>query len=282
MGKIEIMKGKGWFQGLGRDGDRTLEQQMTGLDPLLREVRGKSVIDAGCAEGLISIELAKAGASGVVGFEIVPGFVDLARESAGNLPCQFFVANLNEYDLTDKPHADIVLMLAILHKLKDPSAVCAALAGLARDLCVIRMPPSGLVIVDARSGNVPHDIGAVMARCGFVLESDGKGPLAEWLGYFRRVPKTTAIAEPEPKPETVDAPNEVAPMQVADMKPETAEAENVKPPEQAAADEAERVAETGDPTPSGDPTEKDATAGVESGQPLFPKATRRSRKAAEE
>ena len=41
-----------WF-----GGDRTFEQQMTGLDWLAEACRGKSVLDFGCAEGLISIHL---------------------------------------------------------------------------------------------------------------------------------------------------------------------------------------------------------------------------------
>ena len=49
--------------------DRTLAQQMMGLDRLFAEIEGKDVLDVGCAEGLLSIECAKAGAD-VVGIEI--------------------------------------------------------------------------------------------------------------------------------------------------------------------------------------------------------------------
>lgn len=181
---------KGWFLGLGRDGDRTIDQQMNGLEKLLLEVPGKTVIDAGCAEGLISMELAKAGAARCLGLEVIPRFVEVANEFVGDLPCRFEVANLNEYDLSAVEPADIVIMLAVLHKLRDPSTVCAALARLARDLCVIRLPPYGLVIVDDRSERLPHDIGAVMAHAGFRLESETRGPLEEWVGYFRRVSPT--------------------------------------------------------------------------------------------
>lgn len=178
---------KGWFLGLGRDGDRTIDQQMIGLEQLVREVPGKTVIDAGCAEGLISMELAKAGAVSCLGLEVIPRFIDVANEYVGHLPCRFELANLNEYDLSTMEPADIVIALAVLHKLKDPSTVCAALAALARDLCVIRLPPYGLVIVDDRSERVPHDIGVVMEASGFRLESVVDGPYAEWVGYFRRV-----------------------------------------------------------------------------------------------
>ena len=47
----------GWFTTAKRPGDRTLEQQLVGLDKVLAEVAGKTVLDAGCAEGLISMEI---------------------------------------------------------------------------------------------------------------------------------------------------------------------------------------------------------------------------------
>ena len=54
--------GKGWFVTDGRAGDRTLAQQLVGLDKI--NVQGATVLDVGCAEGLISIEMAKRGAAG--------------------------------------------------------------------------------------------------------------------------------------------------------------------------------------------------------------------------
>jgi ribosomal protein L11 methylase PrmA len=184
----DTLNKKGWFIAGGREGDRTLEQQMTGLDRLLSEVQGKTVLDAGCAEGLISIELTRHGAVKCHGLEIVPGHVEVANELAeeAQVPCTFEVANLNQYDLGEADEADIVLMLAILHKLRDPSKVCAALAGKAKELCVIRLTPEGPVIVDERSNRVPHHIAKVMDECGFRLEAVEVGPLREWVGYFRR------------------------------------------------------------------------------------------------
>ena len=208
MGKAERMKSMGWFKTAGRDGDRTLEQQMIGLEQLFREVHGKTVLDAGAAEGLISIELAKAGAVRCVGLEIVANHVAVGRELVGDLPVTLEVANLNDYDVSKYGSADIVLMLAVLHKLKDPSAVCAALARQCNDLCVIRLPPSGSVIVDDRSNRVPHDIGAVMEAAGFTMESMTTGPFDEWLAYFRKVPVAVEPIEPAPAESPVAAPVE--------------------------------------------------------------------------
>lgn len=178
---------KGWFTGLGRDGDRDIEEQMQGLEQLLREVPGKTVLDAGCAEGLTSIELAKAGAAACHGLEIVESYIPIAQQLAADagLPCTFEQANLNYYE-TDGRRFDVVLMAAVLHKLKNPSAACSMLAGVCDDLCVIRLPPTGPLIRDLRSEMVPHDILAVMASEGFVLESEDEGPRNEWQGYFRR------------------------------------------------------------------------------------------------
>ena len=223
---------KGWFQGLGRDGDRSISQQMIGLEQLLLEVPGKSVLDAGCAEGLISIELARAGAASCVGIERIASYIPIAQNEAGQLPCSFVCADLNEYDVAAHGQVDIVIMLAILHKLKNPSAVCAALACLARDLVVIRLPPYGLVIRDARSNNEPHDIGVVMASAGFQLESVVAGPREEWLGYFRRMSVLVAqadaaevVVDPVAEPMMVDV------MQTPEPEPEAAEAEAEAEPE---------------------------------------------------
>lgn len=182
----ETLKKKGWFIAGGRSGDRTLDQQMIGLDRLFEQAPGKTILDAGCAEGLISIELARRGALGCHGLEIVPGHVEVARSLAGGLPCTFEVADLNEHDIGQTGQADIVLMLAILHKLRDPSKVCSALAHKAKELCVIRLPADGPVIKDKRSGFVAHDIDAVMLSSGFELSDVDLGHLDEWVGYYRR------------------------------------------------------------------------------------------------
>jgi len=182
----DTLNKKGWFIAGGRDGDRTLEQQLTGLTPLFESVAGKTVLDAGCAEGLIAIELARYGAKACVGLEVVEGHVEVARELAAGLPCEFHQANLNDFDVGQLGEFDVVLMLAILHKLRDPSKVCTALAAVARELCVIRLPPTGPVIKDPRSFWTLHDIITVMQSAGFYLEQTQSGPFQEWMGYFRR------------------------------------------------------------------------------------------------
>jgi SAM-dependent methyltransferase len=175
----------GWFHTPGRPGDRHLDEQLTGLYPLLAYCYGKSVLDVGCAEGLISHELARRGALAVHGLEIVPGHVDVANTLRGDLPCTFEVADANDY--APARSYDIVVMLALLHKLRDPSAACRRFASVARSMVVLRLPPVGApFIVDPRSNNQVHDIEAVMQDVGFKRMSVGCGHLNEWVGTYRR------------------------------------------------------------------------------------------------
>jgi len=174
---------KGWFEVEGRPGDRTLEMQMLGLDPLFEEAKGATILDVGCAEGLISIELAKAGAH-VHGIDIIESHIETAKRLRGNLSCSFEVADAATYEPEEH---DIVLMLAILQKLKDPSHACARFARAAKDLIVMRLPPANApLILDRRSNKVPHDMKAVMTWYGFEQERVTRGAFAEWCGYFRR------------------------------------------------------------------------------------------------
>lgn len=71
-------------------------------------------------------------------------------------------------------------MLAVLQKLRDPSAAVKRIARCARDFVVIRLPPGDApVIIDQRSGMKPHDIEFAMREAGFVLISRADGPVAE-------------------------------------------------------------------------------------------------------
>lgn len=42
---------EGWFHTPGRLGDRSLDQQLMGLDSLFERCFDKTVLDVGCAEG---------------------------------------------------------------------------------------------------------------------------------------------------------------------------------------------------------------------------------------
>lgn len=182
---------KGWFDLPNRPGDRKFEDQLKGLDEIFEFAKGKHVLDAGCAEGLISLEFLKRAAASVHGIELVPGRVALATKFAVNRYtsqlAKFEVGDMNTWRPSQQ--YDVVIGLAILHKLKDPGRAAVALANAAREWVVWRLPPATRhVIVDRRSGHAPVDIKALTEGCGFVeVSSECDGPLGEWIGYYKRV-----------------------------------------------------------------------------------------------
>lgn len=177
---------KGWFTTAGRPGDRTLESQKIGLERLYGAVRGKTLLDVGCAEGLLTMDLVSAGgAVAAHGVEIVKGHIEVAHKLQGTLPICFEQGDANTW--TPKRQYDVVTLLAVLHKLKNPTAACARFAAVARELVVIRLPPlHAPTIIDERSGNNPHHIADVMAAHGWRLDEVAKGPFDEWCGYYVR------------------------------------------------------------------------------------------------
>ena len=186
MGNAQSQVKKGWFSTAGRPGDRDLADQLKGLDWLFANCVGKTVLDAGCAEGLISIEAAKAGALAVHGVEIVSEHVRIGNKLRGDLPVTLEVADMNVW--VPKRDYDIVIGLAILQKLRNPSAVAQALADAARETVIFRLPPENApIVIDSRSGSRPHNIASVMLNAGFTLmESGNDGHLGEWVGRWAR------------------------------------------------------------------------------------------------
>lgn len=186
-------RAKNWFKLTDdQDHERTLQDQIIGLRPIFDEIkafrakgRPLTVLDLGCAEGLIGMELAKAGAAHVHGVEIMLQRVQAANRLRGSLPCSFEHNKVDYYK--PKRAFDVVLALSILHKMPSPSET---LRGLVQHTCdrlvVIRLPPgNGPVVKDRRSGNVPHDLDAVLRSLGFNLEQETEGHLSEWIGYWR-------------------------------------------------------------------------------------------------
>lgn len=184
----------GWFQIPGvQDGPRTLAEQMLGLDPLLAEVSGKTVLDLGCAEGLISIAVAGAGAEVVDACDNNAAFVETARQYASNVAGKGVI--VCEADLNAGMPAwtaggyDIVLALAIIHKLKLPAERLGQAADLARSLLVIRLPVHAVdgVFHAKYRPDQRCDVVAVMTSRGFDLERIEPGPRDEQVQYWRRV-----------------------------------------------------------------------------------------------
>jgi hypothetical protein len=182
---------KGWFHIPGvQDGDRTLADQIKGLEPLFAEVQGKAVLDLGCAEGLIARACAVAGALRVHGFDWLAPSIAAGRQYCSPWPVVLEQGDLNESALLRRigcMECDVVLLLAILHKLREPGLLLRTVARRKPELVVVRLPPATApVIVDARSGNRPCNVQVNLETHGYTLEQVTKGHFDEWCGYFRR------------------------------------------------------------------------------------------------
>jgi len=183
---------KGWFHTPGRTGDRHLDEQLIGLDKLFVGVTGKTILDVGCAEGLITLECVKRGALFARGAEIVKDHVDVANAFKRSLSnpklsekLDFIEADANVWE--PEGRYDVVLLLAVLHKLRDPCEAAKRFASAANERVVVRWPIGSLgVIVDGRSGGTPHKVSKAIVKQGFEREHDVNGPRGEWLTYFRR------------------------------------------------------------------------------------------------
>lgn len=183
----------GWFRIPGvQEGPRSIDEQMMGLAPALTEATGKTVLDLGCAEGSIALEFARAGALNVFGCDYNAGFIDTANRQlkrVGPAAVRFQHADIADLLAAyERPQYDIVLALAILHKLPDPAAGAKFCAQSARSLIVVRLPQGSTGTI--RSKHVRHmrcDLPQTFASCGFVRERKEIGPRGEWVQYWRRI-----------------------------------------------------------------------------------------------
>jgi SAM-dependent methyltransferase len=174
---------------------RSFKEQMSGLRPALDFCSGKSVLDIGCAEGLIALEFLKAGASEVFGTDLFEPYVIKAKANAAGHPRAMFElsdvrqqAELWEKDPTAVEPFDIVLALAVIHKtylLEQTTRYCAAMA---KEWLIIRLPSYGSNGC-IRAKHYPfHEVDTlkVLPSLGFILERDELGPRGERVHYWRR------------------------------------------------------------------------------------------------
>jgi predicted rRNA methylase YqxC with S4 and FtsJ domains len=185
---------RGWFIIPGvQTGDRTVKQQMLGLGPLVEQVKGKRVVDFGCAEGLVEKALLDHGAHSVLGFEVVAGHVPVAERVCADYrqePCraEFRVQDLNVTgDVKGDGTAwDVALMLAVLHKLRMPHVFLDhAVREFRPQLLVIRTAGATPGYVkDQRGKNHRVDLIPFLAERGYTLREHLPGPFDEWTGYF--------------------------------------------------------------------------------------------------
>lgn len=110
---------------LGLHGKWSLEERLSGLQPLLDRAAGCSVIDFGAAEGVVGREFLRHGANKLHGFELDAGRVNVANALCSDWNGAVFrSADLSDWTAFRAAHADlledaydIVLYLGIQHHL---------------------------------------------------------------------------------------------------------------------------------------------------------------------
>lgn len=183
---------RGWFKMPGRPGERSIDEQLTGLHEALAECRGKSVLDLGCAEGLISLSFAQAGAAKITGIEREAKHIEVAQHLRFPDGCEvkFKRMNLKRVTSADAVPHDIVLALCVIHKLDFPERGLRFAAQCARNLLCLRSGRGSTDgIIYGKYSRQPCDSTAVMREEGFWLEKivDGAEGRDEPVEYWRRM-----------------------------------------------------------------------------------------------
>lgn len=182
---------KGWLKIPGvQDGDRTLEEQIVAVRPALTEAAGKTVLDLGCAEGLISLEFSKAGASYVLGIDCVEDHLRVARQQCDGHNVNFKKMHLFKVNPDTPAGFDIVLALGIVHKMQFPERLMRFAARSARELLLLRNSAAsrnGIIRSKHYQENF-CDSRAILTEEGFALEKivDGPKERGEDVEYWRK------------------------------------------------------------------------------------------------
>jgi SAM-dependent methyltransferase len=196
---------KGWFDIPGvQKGDRTLAEQMKGLEPALAACSGKRLLDLGCAEGLIAFEFAAAGAH-VLGVDMNTTMIDLARRMAkqrfepksrprfenATVQALMVEASTPGNESWFEPGYDIVLALAVVHKLEHPAQAVRFVATIARERAVIRLPVMKTRrgephVIHGKHSGITCDVNAEMMAHGFRLAEQLPGPRGEFVQHWLR------------------------------------------------------------------------------------------------
>lgn len=165
-----------WFDTDKHTGKASFAEQMKGLEPLEEIVRGRTVLDVGCAEGHIGAQCKAWGAKFVHGVENRPAAVEYAMG-------QIDAVCANAQDYRPQMEYDVVLLLGILNKLPNPEKVLGRMLRACKQTCVIRLS----------SGQWPmlreFDLGRVAESHGFRVSRVEEGPVdrergPQWVGYL--------------------------------------------------------------------------------------------------
>lgn len=161
----------GWFEMPGiQSGEHTLKARIKGLSPLLPYCEGGTILDVGCAEGLIGRWLYYTGAARMLhGIDKHPPFLEMARKIC---PGTFFEVDLDFLPAWIEtsplqPKYDVVIALCIAQKMSDPESFIRILADRCRKAFVLHLPDR--VIADPRSAGRKLDTQVLLESLGFRL-----------------------------------------------------------------------------------------------------------------
>ena len=169
----------GWFTIPGlQEGERTLEEGVRGLEALAPHAKGSTVLDLGCAEGLVGQWFLEYGAAHVDGLDASELAIETGRRLSNGLPMTFSQCNFDEPGAWPfmAPQYDIVLLLSVLHKLKEPQTLLQYAASKTRQWLAVRAPYPAVGALDVL---------AYAKRHGLELQSELGGK--PWVGIFRRL-----------------------------------------------------------------------------------------------
>jgi 2-polyprenyl-3-methyl-5-hydroxy-6-metoxy-1,4-benzoquinol methylase len=191
---------KPWFIIGDNGGQVHIKRQSSGLSQV--DMKGKTVFELGCAEGLVSLYCEERGAALVHGLEKRVRAVEVARSLAGYAKksdkVKFFQGDLlsPEKALNQEgmlPQYDIIMANAVLHKVTKSSQVLRMILDRCNETIVLRTIDRRLSISHWRS----TDIVDFAAKRGFELDWEACGyPQGDppysmegeaWMGVFHKV-----------------------------------------------------------------------------------------------
>ncbi len=155
---IPVLLDRPYYRDLERgvQGKSSAENRLVALQDLLADAAGRTVLDLGCAEGLIAEKFLEAGAHHVTGFDIKPVRIATARRLMPTRRARFEVGDLGDWQAFERTHDlsaqyDIVLFLGIYQHLPKASRAAAlrGAAGKTRHRLALRAPAELLAEIDS-------------------------------------------------------------------------------------------------------------------------------------
>jgi tRNA (mo5U34)-methyltransferase len=97
------------------------ERRWRSIEPWVPDdLSGKSVLDIGCNAGFFSMQMARRGASPIVGIDIMPHVLAQARFTSERFGYAIELHEMSVYDIAQLGSFDIVMCLGVLYHLKHP------------------------------------------------------------------------------------------------------------------------------------------------------------------